>query len=95
MGNGDARDLTGNKLAEIELLIKAFKEKFEAGTSDAENFMTMYEIEQLWSELQNGTNNVISSKQADAATSRRSWNHSGTKIRTTASSISMTVFQTA
>jgi hypothetical protein len=60
MGDGEARDSTGVKLAEIERLINEFKEKFEAGTSDAENFMTMFEIEQLWLELQNGTNNVYS-----------------------------------
>jgi hypothetical protein len=53
-------DLTSIKLAEIERLIKEFKEKFEAGTSDADNFMTMAEIERLWGELQNGTNNIYS-----------------------------------
>jgi hypothetical protein len=56
----DTRDMTANKLVEIERLIRAFKEKFEAGTSDAENFITMFEIERLWSELQNSTNNLYS-----------------------------------
>ena len=60
MDNVNARDATDVKLAEIERLIKEFKERFETGTSDAENFMTMSEIEQLWSELQNNTNNVYS-----------------------------------
>jgi hypothetical protein len=60
MENGNVKDMTANRLAEIERLIKTFKEKFEAGTSDAENFMTMFEIEKLWSELQNSTNNVYS-----------------------------------
>jgi len=53
-------DLLSNKLAEIERLIKEFKEKFEAGTADAENFMNITEIENLWGELQNETNNVYS-----------------------------------
>lgn len=48
------------KLAEIERLIKEFKEKFEAGTSDSDNFITITEIEKLWGELQNETNNVYS-----------------------------------
>jgi hypothetical protein len=60
MDNEDTKDPINNKLVEIERLIREFKEKFEAGTSDAENFMTMFEIEQLWSELQNRTNNVYS-----------------------------------
>jgi hypothetical protein len=60
MDYGGARGSTGVKLAEIERLIEEFKEKFEAGTSDAENFITMFEIEQLWSELQNNTNNIYS-----------------------------------
>jgi len=48
------------KLAEIERLIKEFKEKFEAGTSDSDNFITITEIEKLWGELQNETNNIYS-----------------------------------
>jgi hypothetical protein len=60
MDNDDRRDPINNKLIEIERLIREFKEKFEAGTSDAENFMTMFEIEQIWSELQNSTNTVYS-----------------------------------
>jgi hypothetical protein len=30
---------------EGERLLRAFKEKFEAGPSDAENFLTMHEME--------------------------------------------------
>ncbi|MDR1922338.1 MAG: hypothetical protein LBS31_11460 [Candidatus Adiutrix sp.] len=54
------RDLTSNRIAEIERLIKEFKERFEAGTSDVDNFITITEIEQLWAELQNNTNNMYS-----------------------------------
>jgi hypothetical protein len=48
------------KLAEIERLLTEFKEKFEAGTSDVEDFITMSEIERLWGELQSNTNNIYS-----------------------------------
>ena len=54
------RDLTSNRIAEIERLVKEFKERFEAGTSAADNFITITEIERLWAELQNRTNNVYS-----------------------------------
>jgi len=48
------------EIAEIERLIKEFKEKFSAGTSDVDNFMTIMEIEMLWGELQGKTNNIYS-----------------------------------
>ena len=51
---------TRYELAEIERLIKEFKEKFEAGTTDADDFMNISEIEMLWSELQYKTNNIYS-----------------------------------
>jgi hypothetical protein len=60
MDKEGARDPIGNKLVEIERLVREFKEKFEAGTSDTENFMTMFEVEQIWSELRDNTNNVYS-----------------------------------
>jgi hypothetical protein len=58
--NDENRDLTTIKLAEIERLIKDFKERFEAGTSDADNFISMIEIERMWAELQNNTQIVYS-----------------------------------
>lgn len=48
------------QLAEIERLIEEFKEKFKAGTSDVDNFITIHEIERLWGELQVNTQNVYS-----------------------------------
>jgi Ca2+-binding EF-hand superfamily protein len=48
------------ELLRIERLIQEFKEKFAAGTSDADNFITISQIELLWSELQNNTNNIYS-----------------------------------
>jgi hypothetical protein len=46
--------------AEIERLLAEFKTKFKAGTSNVENFMTMSEIEHMWSELRADTDNVYS-----------------------------------
>jgi len=54
------RKAANAEIAEIERLIQNFKEKFIDGTSDADNFMSMTEIELLWGELQNQTNNIYS-----------------------------------
>ena len=54
------QELINAEIAEIERLIQEFKEKFAAGTSDADNFMTISQIELLWSELQYRTNNIYS-----------------------------------
>ena len=48
------------EIAEIERLINEFKEKFAAGTTSADDFMTISELELMWSELQNRTNNIYS-----------------------------------
>ena len=48
------------EIARIEQLIQEFKEKFAAGTSDADHFITISEIELLWGELQNNTQNIYS-----------------------------------
>ena len=48
------------KIDEIERLIRDFKERFEAGTCDAENFLTMHEIEGMWSELRGNTDYIYS-----------------------------------
>ena len=48
------------KLAEIERLVKDFREKFREGTSDVESFITIHEIEQLWGELLSNTQNIYS-----------------------------------
>jgi len=52
--------ITNYELAEIERLIKEFKEKFEARTADADNFMNITEMELMWGELQYKTNNIYS-----------------------------------
>jgi hypothetical protein len=58
--NNNNEDQMRMEIAEIERLIQEFKEKFTEGTSDAENFMNISEIEMLWSDLQNRTNNIYS-----------------------------------
>ena len=48
------------EIAEIERLIKEFKEKFAAGTANADDFMTITQLELMWGELQHRTNNIYS-----------------------------------
>ena len=48
------------QLAELERLIDAFREEFKAKTSDADNFITIHEIERMWGELQGNTLNIYS-----------------------------------
>jgi hypothetical protein len=55
-----SQDSFNMEIAEIERLIKAFKEKFVAGTASADDFMTISELELMWGELQNRTNNIYS-----------------------------------
>jgi transcriptional regulator with AAA-type ATPase domain len=46
------------RLAEIEYLIKDFRQTFKERTSTAENFITMTEIETMWGNLRQITNNI-------------------------------------
>jgi len=48
------------EITRIEQLINEFKEKFVAGTSDADSFITISQIELLWGELQSSTQNIYS-----------------------------------
>lgn len=58
--NTSNQELSNLEIARIERLIQEFKEKFASGTTDADNFLTISQIELLWSELQNGTNHIYS-----------------------------------
>lgn len=58
--NESEKELASAELAKIERLVQEFKEKFVAGTTDVDNFMNISQIELLWSELQNSTNNIYS-----------------------------------
>jgi KaiC/GvpD/RAD55 family RecA-like ATPase len=53
------------RLSEIERKINEFKEKFEARTKDSDDFITISEIEALWSDLQHKTNNIYSDMLMD------------------------------
>ena len=48
------------EVAEIERLIREFKEKFATGTASVDDFLTISELELMWGELQNRTNNIYS-----------------------------------
>jgi len=54
------QDAISTEIAEIERLIQEFKEKFAAGTANADDFMTISQLELMWGELQNRTNNIYS-----------------------------------
>ena len=46
------------EITEIEHIIGMFKEKFASGTTSADDFMTITELELMWGELQHKTNNI-------------------------------------
>jgi hypothetical protein len=55
------KDLPEREYAEeLVRLIDDFKEKIRVGTSDADHFLTISEIEQLWSELRGNTSEMYS-----------------------------------
>jgi hypothetical protein len=58
--NKQEQDIVNVEIVEIERLIQEFKEKFSAGTANADDFMTISQIELLWGELQDRTNNIYS-----------------------------------
>jgi len=53
-------NLQSVRLAEIERMLDAFKEDFKSKTSDADNFITIHEIERMWGDLQHSTLNIYS-----------------------------------
>ena len=53
------------RIVELERILDDFKRKFRVGTSDAEAFMTITEIEMLWGELQEKTNKIYSDMLKD------------------------------
>lgn len=55
------RELPEREYAEeLVRLIEDFKEKIRTGTSDADHFLTISEIEQLWSQLRGNTSELYS-----------------------------------
>jgi hypothetical protein len=58
--NEPNQDIINVEITEIERLIHEFKEKFVASTANAEDFLTISQLELLWGELQSRTNNIYS-----------------------------------
>ena len=48
------------RIRELERIVKEFQEKFQSRTTETEEFITMTEIECMWSELRNKTDNIYS-----------------------------------
>jgi len=59
MTENQSREIS-TEIAEIEHIIRIFKEKFSAGTTTADDFITITELELMWGELQQRTNNIYS-----------------------------------
>jgi hypothetical protein len=51
--------------AEIERLIDGFEAGFKIRTSDADDFITIHEVEQMWGELEQGTLSIYSDMVRD------------------------------
>ena len=62
MKSGDIEDIKGINIYTEELiqLVDEFREKIINGTKDPENFLTISEIEHLWSELKGNTSILYS-----------------------------------
>ena len=56
----ERHNLPDVQIVELERMIDAFKEKFKERTSNADDFITIHEIEQMWGELQSNTLNIYS-----------------------------------
>jgi hypothetical protein len=63
------RESMETRTAEVERLMNEFNERFAAGTSDPETFLSMNDIERMWSELRNNTNNIYSDMMGELLSS--------------------------
>lgn len=61
----DADDLFEARLEEIEQKIREFRRQLQEGTKSESEFITMSEIESLWSMLRSDTNNQYSGMIGD------------------------------
>ena len=50
---------------ELLRIVEEFRQRIIAGTSDADHFLTISEIEQLWLELRGGTSLIYSDMLSD------------------------------
>lgn len=53
-------NVTEQRIAEIQRMIEEFQDNFKKGTSDPDHFITMSEIEHMWSQLKNDTEKIYS-----------------------------------
>lgn len=56
----EMKDITEQRIVEIQRLVDKFQSDFKEGTADPDNFMTMSDIERLWGELRNSTEKIYS-----------------------------------
>jgi hypothetical protein len=56
---------SNNRKVEIERLIDLFEEDFKLKTSNADEFITIHEIERMWGDLQQNTLNIFSDMVRD------------------------------
>ena len=56
----EERRIDDPTILEAARMIKAFKDEFSAKTRDSEDFMTITELENLWSELRKSTDVLYS-----------------------------------
>ena len=61
----ESKDLTEQRIEEIQRLIDKFQSEFKEGTSGPDHFMTMSDIERLWGELRNSTEKIYSDMVMD------------------------------
>ncbi len=61
----DTDDLFEARLEEIEQKIREFRRQLQEGTKSGSEFITMSEIEKLWSVLRSDTNNQYSGMIGD------------------------------
>ena len=56
----DIKSPSSVTIGELSRLVKEFEEKIQNGTEDPDRFLTIYEIEELWSRLIGDTNVLYS-----------------------------------
>jgi archaellum biogenesis protein FlaJ (TadC family) len=61
----NTEELTAVRMAEIERLVSEFREKLETGFACAQNTMKIDEIEDLWTRLRTGTDEVYGDMLSD------------------------------
>ena len=61
----NTEELTALRMAEIERLVNDFREKLETGFSDAQDTISINEIEELWTKLRTGSDSVYADLLGD------------------------------